>query len=649
MAIVRRYYQTANTAATLPYGSVSAGGGAGTSVSPYPDFSGVEALVESAAGAGDALELLFHPACVFHNTSTTFDTWTSPGRIGGGYASITIKRWEDIVTSEPLYAEWYPTIDGHTYLTNGDFTQGSISGGVWSAGSGDVYRTTAVINISGNSPTRIRCWGGHQLGDNTGEYLIAGLFCDGLSDITDEGDFCMTGSAANFYLYFKTGTVGQSPATKYGYFSFIGWSEEGGTSLQVQNALNVTFDTFQSIGGAMNFETSADGQQIENVTLIRPRTRMASGGNAWTVRPTQDHVTSFAVNTVIRDPDLHAGNPTTQFKTTATSELAAQNGLNHQGSMDGLWIYNPKITGFSHAQIQCQRANVIGAPDGDVYPRNCHIILDDASDGKGVLTGGPNYQRGLNWAIPGVSTIGPIRVSQQTVQSQIVGTVQLRGIYYDDTCVAWNDTNTSLNNQNIDHHITIIASVHGGDDGAHSFSAAVQNTRLCGTRHDCVAGFAVYWNNNNSTNAMTIRGSLFRDDGHDRFRVAVSTASSGWTRRKTPIYGRSTSVDQPTYQRMLNNLFLMSNTVGTVEGMVNIHKSGAGQSVNDSASTSPVNQYDEVVSGEDAAINYTSARIAGNQELVGVTSGFDFNDELVYVGTRKTPVQTSSRPGRGYR
>lgn len=644
MGTVSYYYRSVNNAtAVLPYGAVAAGGGLGTEASPFADFSGVEALVESAAATDTDLVLYFHPAFCVGGTANTFDEWRNVGRIAGGWERVTIRRWDAIIDSQPLYADWYPTIDTHQFLVNGDWTQGSISAGVWSAGSGDVYRTTATLNISANSPTRLRCWGGHQFGDNTGAYTIAGTFCAALSDVTEEGDYCMTGSAGAYYLYFKTGTVGSSPSAKYGYFSYATWSNAGNTSILVYNPQNLTFQDFQTIGGPVRVNTLADGDHIDNVTFTRHRARLMNGGNGIECRTTDGYRNSRCRNIVIRNPNLDAGSSLRLVK-GASSSLAASNGIECTGNTDGLWIYNPIVKGWSHSQIQCQGDDDTGSPLHDTYPRNCHIIYDDPTiDSR--LSGFNGYSRGLNWVIPGGSAVGPIRISEQRTQSQIGGVVELRGTYWDSTCVAFSDP-LGTDNYNVGNHVTIVPRLVDG----HTLAAAVQKVTFNGTRHDCTGGVALYWDVLSAVDSVHFNGCLVRDDGHLRYRVAGDAGNYFYTRRRCPITAAAQSAaGQAQYQKLTNNFFIFSNTVNTVEGMVATHISGPTTAANATSTSWPVNQYNETASGENAAINYTSSRIFGNQQVVGATSGLNFDSDLNYSGERNTPVQTGSRPGRGYR
>jgi len=638
------YYRSANSAATLPYGTVTAGGGAGSEASPYADFSGVEALVESAAASATDLVLHFHPAFCVGGTANTFDQWNNVGRIGGGWTNVTLKRWDAILDTEPLYANWYPTLDTHQYLVNGDWTQGSISAGVWSAGSGDVYRTSATLNISANSPTRLRCWGGHQFGDNLATYIIAGCYCAGLSDVTEEGDYCMTGGAGAFYLYFKTGTVGSSPSAKYGYFGYATWSNAGNTSILAYNPQNLTFQDMQTIGGPIRVSTLADGDMIDNITFTRPRARMMNGGNGIECRTVDGYRNSRCRNIVVRDPNMNAGASLNLVK-GASSSLPASNGLEFSGSTDGLWVYNPIIEGWSHAQIQCQGDDDTGSPLHDTYPRNCHIIIDDISDGKGIITGMNGYSRGLNWVIPGGSTIGPLRISGQRTLSQVGGVLELRGTYWDDTCIAFSDPLGS-DNYNVGNHVSIVARLVDG----HDLDPSVQHVRFCGTKHDLVGGVALYWDVLSAVDSVEFNSCLVRDDGHTRLRVSGDSGNYFYTRRRCPITAAAQSAaGQSEYQKLINSYFIFSNTEDTVEGMVATHISGPTTAANATAVSWPVNQYDEAASGEDPAINYTTARIFGNQEVVGATSGLDFDSSLEYTGTRRTAIQTPSIRGRGYK
>lgn len=650
MTIVNYYWRTANSAATLPYGPVTAGGGAGTEASPYSSFANVEALVESAAGAGDDLVLHFHPACIFSSPNTPLDVWLDVGRITGGWASVTLKRWQAIVDAEPLYADWYPTIHSHATIASGSWTEGSVSGGVWGAGTGDVFRA-GPFTINANAPTRLRCWGGHQIGDNTASYTIAGRYCRTPGDLTMEGDYALVQQAgSDYYLLFKTGTTSINPTTKYGHFTWVGWV----VALEADNPKNLTWEDFQVIGGEIKMESGSAGAYdiaVDNITLIRPRHRMACGGNGWTVNTNTATPSAIATNTIVIDPDFDANIAPVRMGGAFDLELGAQNGLNCQGTMDGLFIYNPKIKGYTHSNIQCQAANAAGTPSKDVYPRNCHIIVTDYSNGKSTLTGGPNNERNLNWAIPGGSTIGPLRFREGRANNQIAGTVTIRSVDQDNT--NFNippPSGGGSGDYGGGNLFTVGTTIHSGGAGEHTFDASVQRVRFYGIKQDLTKQFAIISSFPGATDQCVVRGSLVRDDGHLRYRVLTTEANAGFTRRRTPYYLRSTSTSQPNYQTFRDNFLIFSNTAGqAVEGMVNIHKSGAGENVNDSASTSPVNQYDEAVSGEDATINYTAARIAGNQQVENVISGFGFDDNLNYTGPRLTPIQTSSRVGRGYR
>lgn len=632
MATVNYYYRTANTASTLPYGAVSAGGGAGTEASPYNSFSGVEALVEDVATdhSADDLVLHFHPACFFQAGTGNFDAWTNVGKSANSWKSVTLKRWESIVDSQPLYADWKPTIDSTQEVLDSSWTEGYISGGVWYAGSGDVFRAT-IPALGGNSPQQLRWVGGHVTGDNPGNWTIAGTFCSALSYVTEEGDYALV--TAGTYLYVKTGATGVKPGARWGSFHYV---ILGASALQLVTCERITFENFQWSGNYIYGYTAADGESCNNITFTNCSGRMANSSGWIRFATDGNRPTAEVHDIVINNPDASAIEGTRVDKGTQANERGSENGISFDVSRCyNITIKNPKITGFSHAGIQVFGNEAVldyGDPaDYNEWPKDILIYVDDTSDGKGVITGGVNYQRGINLRIAHRGVVRGLRIAKQTVQTQLGGNILWQSNYFDNTCPAYSDTDVGLSKANLGNHIAYFRTQYG-----HSWTGT--KLRIVGSRFDVDgAYYAVWWGDSLPDDLIEIEHNLIRDAGHVRFAPQESAANAGRTRRRCPILPECDSTaDSPAQMPMRNNLLIFN---ASTEAMSSRHV--AGQSVVTANDTSwPLIAYD-------ATSTWGGGYISGNQQVTG-TTGFDFDSSLNYTGARKTPIQTSARRARGY-
>jgi hypothetical protein len=527
MATVDRFVQTANTHPSVPGGNPGNGGGLGSSVSPF--FTMAQINTEVIGGsASDDLVLHCHPAAVFTSSAANLQVWDDLGR-ASGYRSITFQRWAQKIVDTPGLADWYPGTDTLVYPADGSFTEGSITGSTWSAGTGDVFRISiATANLWGASAAgNLRCWGGRLYGDRRLALGVTmyGVCCGTLDYVTEAGDYALAdnGSGGTF-LYIKTGATSVKPTARWGAFSWHQASGPGSNSFFLRNPKRFRTIDWLSCGGTVWHRPNSANKNNDQCSYIRPKVRLtvgnglqfintrdqiqfttaplsgsvsgtltavfagstntyfitfgnseqrtatltngsatvnwSAGGGALTSDARNDYAgygltatdTGGTWDCFVNEPDMHSGQHPTKPDKNIQTERNGQDGVQALGNVGSLasaatidalvasgwygtlqtgqWrggfgIRNPKIVGFSHGGF------VIG-PDKlttsnlDTFPNNAQILCDDVSDGKCVITGGPNYQRGFGFLVPVNGTIGPLTITEQSTQSQVGGNITIR-------------------------------------------------------------------------------------------------------------------------------------------------------------------------------------------------------------------------------
>jgi hypothetical protein len=629
------YAQTANaTQAHIAAigGTLAAGGNTdGTEAGAWSTWATIASKIAETGHAADTLTIRFHPGCYWNSTADTFQSFSNLGT-GTSWASITLERWEAKVTETPAYADWYPGWDTMQLLSA--WEQGSISAGSFVAGSGDVYRHTSTIPVDFAAGSYVRVWG-HEIGDMSGNNRsMAGRWVNALADLALAGDFQLTNNAT-VTVYIKTGEVGVSPTQKWGAIAYATYINRGEQSLGITNCKGLTIRKMQTNGGRLAIQAGTGGR-VDDITLDNYRQRMG-GLSSGVLIGTNEFTDALGSNINIYDPDLDAGEAASEDVNVVT-ERGAQNGIYIMGNVDGVLITNPKISGYSHGQIQILPANT-GTVDKDAYPANVEIRCDDISGGKCVLTGGPNYQRGLAINIALNGRIGPLRFRQMTVVSQVVGRIDWQSPYFDNTCPEYSD-----DLQTKFHVGSAIAPVY-----AFGFTYTNPRLRVIGGKFDMVGGWAFGWNSNNPADTLQMIGCLIRDSGHARYSEGVAPdLFQKHTRRVAPVeasHGTAGSAGTP--QTLKNNMLVPG---GTLDGFIAAKRAGYSQWADATPTIFPVFQANEsAVGGAEAAagaVDWTSARLSGNQS--GTVADFDFDADLNYIGPRRTPIQTGSRAGRGY-
>jgi hypothetical protein len=689
MAVLQKYIRTANSAPNLPYGAVTAGGGAGDSSSPFSTLAQLKTDIDSSSSA-DSVVYNVHPACALVNAGSNA-LWDNIGQ-GSKYSAVTFQPWQDILTNEPLYASqgWKGGFDVLQQIASGSWTQGSISGAVWSAGTGDVYR--ALINTT----EAVRCWGGHATGDMIGDPTMRGVRCGTLDYVTEEGDFGLASAGgSDQYLYVKTGVVGTDPTTRWTYFCYY---RPDLYSMYFRSTANVTITDLQMIGTTMQFAPVSHGQKSENITITRFKHRFGSSKGVYfaTVRQTvqanadvnagatsmtltagfggttNTYVLQFA-NSEARSATLTNGSTAVSWsgglatnaksryvgyaltdiysmaqdvlidepdgdtmlhETKPDKNVVLERGTNDfvqlYGDGDNFVVRNPKVKGYSHGGVTITASTEANARDYDQYPRNCRIEVTSYADGKSHIIGGPGYQRAFLVLVPVNGVVGPVLVSEQSVQSQIGGQVTVDGPLFDGTCT---DGDDPLNNKyNTGTHLNVQA-------GPFNYTFTNPRVRINGARHDITAAFAFVWLKSASPDGtIELNGCLWRDSGHARFYPGASTSGdAAYTRRKTPLIGESpTDADEGSSQIIRGGFVVLD---GGGVAMLQLKKAGGNDQANGTDANYPLVQYNDGVA--------MGGRISNMQQ--GTLASFGFDNDLNYIGTRNTPVQTGSRAVRGYR
>jgi hypothetical protein len=634
------YAQTGNNTAahnTIFGGPLTASGSPdGSSANPWSSWSTIAAKINETTHASDTLTIRLHPACFWSGEGANiFQSFSNLGT-AGKWASIKIERWEDKVAEQPLYALWKPGWDTLQPVTSGQWERGSVVAGAFVPGAGDVYRYTTTIT---DPYSTIRCWGGHEIGDMRAVWSIAGRSCAPMGAMSVAGDYFLSGASPRT-LYVKTGDGAANPTQKWGSFCFITYADLGYNSLDITNAENVTFQDVASLGGILRFKCGAGTNTLRNIKLIRARQKMGGLGSGLNITAAFN-TDSRGYGLEIIDPDLDAGESIVGRDIGVMSERSAQNGVHAVGNWDGILITNPKISGYSHGQIQILPSEDYTL-DKDYFPRNVEIRCDDTSDGKCVLTGGPNYQRGFNLNIAYNGRVGPLKHRNMTVMNQVNGRIDFQTQDVDPSNLDFSDP-LNIHASGGKYHIN---SGFAPGSNAFLFSYANARVRFFGAKIDLTNIFAFTWGSVGVQDTILIRGSLIRDAGLQRWVGGFGSPSEfKYTRRAVPIAAAAsqTPSDSP-YQSIKDNLFILAPAC---VGMASFKPAGQTQNANGTSATQPVIQHNETVSVENGSVNWTAARVSGNRR--GTEADFGFDASLAYIGPRLTPVQTGARVGRGYR
>jgi hypothetical protein len=652
MATVERYLRYANTSAAhfaAIGANVTAGGGGGTSGNPYATWAQLMGDVESFAPDHSADDLVchIHPATNIPTPGVRFDTWTGLGR-STNWRSITLQRWQEMVDAEPLYADWYPTFDTLTYVASGSWTQGSISAGTWSAGTGDVFKLTGT-QARYSDINYFHCWVGHEAGDTRGgrgSWNFAGTPCRTLSDVTQEGDYQLTQNGTTVDVYFKTGTTGSNPTAKYGSFCFHARGDSsvlGQVGLDVVNCKGITFRDMQAYGGALfgPFASGTGAEVNEDHTLIRPRHFMSIGqgiqmqtGDDGAAAPYNNPYSGQIIrNIYIEDPVMIAGESPRRAKGAFTvngMERGQQHGIFLAGVLENVDIRmdnGSTIEGYSHGAISITHG-IVNTPYADQYPKNVHLY---STDGTGTLVGSLFYARALIFLVPINGTVSNLRISQQTIQSQIGGQVRLRSVYFDDTCINWRDNlGTGQNDQNGGQHLWMMPG-----PGA---NITTHDVRVIGGRHVVTDNF-VFWGTTTTAitppDEMQFIGNLIVDLGGVRYFPDATDAQQGYTRLTTPFLCETKSSGAGPEYGIKRNLFVLDSAC---LGIANRHTGSGMPSANATVGNYPVVA---------ATATAWSGQITQNQADTLTNFGFDAN--LSLLAAPNTPSQTGPRSGRNYR
>lgn len=639
MALVEKWLQTANNSAYHQsiFGTLAAGGGSGTEGSPWSTWGQANTEIITAGTLTDELIVNVHPAaCIADSLASSL--WTGLGRTGFKYTSITIRRWQAIVDGDARYEDWKPTAEGNLfYPASGAWTQGSVSGGVWSAGAGDVYKlTSAIVGITFATALRhsIRCWGGHQFGDNVQDPTIRLVNCagqtdaQGLSAMVAEGDWChLTTGGTNLDLYVKTGAVGVDPTTRWTYFCYL--KANGNiNSVWLQNCKNITFTDFRWHGAPPYLSQSVATRNNENLTFTRPVHRM--GNHAfYTLDSTLD---VYQNNVFVDEPDFQACTHPTQIDKGpyATTTGSSEGILSYTSKMTRFRIRNPKVIGYGHAGIAiAHSASGLGdTTTRNTYPRGVEIIVDDYSNGKSTITCGPGYKRALAIQTPGYTRVGPLKIREQRIQSQFDGFVDFVGLHFDDSNVYYADEYPpQTSGFGGSSHINFQGVVSG-----YTF----RRIRFIGCRFYSIAQQAICWGNDAPAGVIETLGCLIYDGGQTRgFPNTDAATYAARTRHIAPILGESgTFADAGPLQIVKGNMFDL-NAACVAAGSAKIAASTPAAAANGT-------NYPLVQATDTAWGGFWS----GNQE--GILAEFGFDTAMNYTGPRKTPIQTTPRSGRGY-
>lgn len=651
MATVNKYLQIDNTsvAHNAVFGaSLPAGGGSGTDISPWSTWSAASTEIKSTAPdhSADDLVVHMHPACTVSVAAANLDIWTDIGR-GTRYKSVTLKRWEQKVIDDPRYEGWRPCFDTTQNTTS--WTSGTVSGGVFTPGTGPVWKSNTFVTAAydpistpSSAAGYFMAWGGHENGDSRIRQIdpyvptVEGLtVCQNLNLLTECGDYCwVVSSGSNSDLYVHTGSTTLNPTQAFG---SIAWQCATGnyqSGLYIRNCRNITFEDVMILGNGVDLKEGAlSGEINDNIRFIRPwlGLNLKNCLAGYTGDPSVGVPgTNVCTNIMIDTP---TGNTvdTKRMKGPMYAGRSSQNMISFVGQIDGLEIVDPILCGSSHGHIQCHHANV-NTTYVDQYPKNIKVWVK--TPGRGRIICSPNYSRAFTMLVPINASIRGLRVSNQTTQSQFGGTVDVVNVWFDDTCVNWRDNagSPSTNNNN-NAHLWY-------QPGPYStyFGNGVERSRVIGGKHHIKDNFA-FWGL--TTAAITPPGSvqfigcLLYDEGGVRYRQESSEANQGWTRYKTPFICVTKSAEVgPVY--------------GISRNMVVLAPGCDGLAARTTVAADPTSN----ASGANFALTaVTATDWTGNisDNVPGTLAEFGFDASLNYNGARKTPAQTGPRVGRGYR
>lgn len=363
MAAYTYWVRTANASAAAIAANggsaVTAGGGTGTENDPFGTWAQFRAkLLEVVNHSADTVTFNFHPACIFGaGSSSNWDVWNDvgTGTGAGSWSSTVFQRDESVVASNSNWSTWFPATDTLRFSSStSEWTQGYISGGSWVAGSGDVYKKTAVVaagSTTSSAAFPIRCWYGHEYGENTCASYTAGVWCYTLDDLAAAGDYCAIYNGSTGYdIYVKTGLAGLNPITKWGSWAAHTYGGNGTSSVFMQNCRNITWKRFRTIGGPFYSNPQAAASLNTNINFYEISSRMHNSKGL--VLQNEGGVASFITNHTITRPDIDScSSTTTEDRGNAAHEISTQDGIAILGNVDGVRIISPKVSNFSHAQI----------------------------------------------------------------------------------------------------------------------------------------------------------------------------------------------------------------------------------------------------------------------------------------------------------
>ena len=386
------YFQTANTHPALPFGNVSAGGGAGTDASPYSSLSQIATSLD----AGHTCRL--HPACYW--ASPTHADWSSVDPAGGA----VLERW-DVAG----YEGWFPTIESTFFPSS------------WTPVGGGTGRWTATVaGVVASNHDAVICYGGRVAQDCRGlEFRPAITRCRQVVPITAAsipGDYRTSTNGSDTLVTVYTGSDSVNP-TDY----FSGWAvcmpqSTYSRVLAAPTTKRITVSDLQLAGGGIRAQPGA-GQTTEDVRFNRLR---VIGNPYMCVDHDPTSNTGLIQRWVFDQPYWDACTPIEEDPGQGYNvSIGTHAGYSAQAKTRDVQILDPKIIGFSHAQIQALTVpGDTALVDGDFsWPRNIQILKTRDIAGYNELTCGRGYKRGVNlcghgWVMDRQHIIGQSTVSQ---------------------------------------------------------------------------------------------------------------------------------------------------------------------------------------------------------------------------------------------
>lgn len=366
MALVERWVRTANNGSTYVsiFGTpLVAGGGGGTSVSPYGTWAEVSTLLLETGRAADDLVVYFHPASVFLGGAVgVFATFTDLGR-GTSWKSVTLKEWPGLKTADPRLNGWVWSINTFQPLTA--WTQGFNNAGTWTAGVGDIWRS-AAFPCSFVDWRYVQLISGHDRQDTRGNKAISHTFVRTVAELQPGYFTVADAGGGNIFALIKTGDNTKNPPQTWTHETVYMTSSNNGRHALLLNQPNVlTMEDFGFYGGRIEATALGSGSRLGKLTFVRPRI-VAHSKPLWlsTDASVDD---SYAIDGITMiDPDFDAWAMQNNLDTQSRSAGGAD-GIYYSGKFSGIYIRNPKVSGFSHTQMageggtQNYRAPWIGA------------------------------------------------------------------------------------------------------------------------------------------------------------------------------------------------------------------------------------------------------------------------------------------------